>query len=129
LRNRFKEELKRLNISGAEAARRLGEKNRNRMTDVLGGRVRMPAELLASAVQVLGMDGSYVLTGQRSISLDLVTKLMQKADDLDELFPNKTITPKHKREIVSSALKTSQYLGEEIDQKAVIAAFHAVAGD
>jgi hypothetical protein len=128
LRNRFKEELKRIGISASEAARILGEKNKNRIGDVLGGRVRMPADFLANAVVMLDMDGSYVLTGQRSISVDIVKKLMQRANELDDMI-DQEITPDEKISIVCSVLKTSKHLGQEIDQQAFIAALHAVTGD
>lgn len=128
LRNRFREELARLNLSGSEAARRLGEKSKSRIGDVLGGRVRMPADLLANAVQTLGMDGSYVLTGQRSFDVDIVRKLMIRANELGDLI-DQEITAEQKVDIVCSVLKTSQHLGEEVDQQAFIAALHAVTGD
>lgn len=128
LRERFKEELKRLNLSGAEAARRLNEKNGDRMKSMLGGRIRIPADVLANAVQVLGMDGSYVLTGQRSFGVDIVRKLMTRANELGDLI-DQEITAEQKVDIVCSVLKTSQHLGEEVDQQAFIAALHAVAGD
>ena len=128
LRNRFREELKRIGISGSEAARRMGEKNKSRMGDVLGGRVRMPADFLANAVQLLDMDGSYVLTGQRSFGVDVVRKLMNRANDLDDMI-DQEITPAQKIDIVCTVLKTSQHLGSEVDQQAFIAALHAVTGD
>lgn len=128
LRERFKEELKRLNLSGAEAARRLKEKNGDRMKSMLGGRIRIPADVLANAVLLLDMDGSYVLTGQRSISVDVVKKLMQRANDLDDMI-DQDITPAEKIDIVCTVLKTSQHLGPEIDQQAFIAALHAIVGD
>ena len=128
LRDRFKEELKRLNLSGAEAARRLNEKNGDRMKSMLGGRIRIPADVLANAVQLLDMDGSYVLTGQRSFGVDVVRKLMNRANDLDDMI-DQEITPAQKIDIVCTVLKTSQHLGAEVDQQAFIAALHAVTGD
>jgi len=129
LRDRYKEELKRLNLSGAEAARRLNEKNGDRMKSMLGGRIRIPADVLANSVLLLDMDGSYVLTGQRSISVDIVRKLMTRANDLDEMLPDENITAEMKVDIVCSVLKTSQHLGPEVDQQAFIAALHAVTGE
>lgn len=128
LRIRFKAELERLNLSGSEASRRLGEKSTHRIRDILGGRVRMPSDFLANAVLLLDMDGSYVLTGQRSISVDVVKKLMQRANDLDDMI-DQDITPAEKIDIVCTVLKTSQHLGPEIDQQAFIAALHAIVGD
>jgi len=128
IRNRFKEELKRIGISASEASRRLGEKNTNRIRDVLGGRVRMPADFLADAVLLLDMDGSYVLTGQRAFGVSVVRKLMNRANDLDDMI-DQEITPAQKIDIVCTVLKTSQHLGSEVDQQAFIAALHAVTGD
>lgn len=129
LRERYKEELKRLNLSGAEAARRLKEKNGDRIKSMLGGRIRIPADVLANSVLLLDMDGSYVLTGQRSFGVDVVRKLMNRANDLDDMLPDQVITPAQKIDIVCSVLKTSQHLGQEVDQQAFIAALHAVTGD
>lgn len=128
IRLRFREELKRLHTSVAEAGRIMGEITPSRFKDILGGRTRMPAKMLADAVIKLGMDGTYVLTGQRSISVDMVKKLMKRANELDDMI-DQEITPDEKITIVCSVLKTSKHLGEEVDQQAFIAALHAVTGD
>lgn len=92
------------------------------------GRIRIPADVLANAVLLLEMDGSYVLTGQRSFGVDVVRKLMNRGNDLDDMI-DQEITPAQKKDIVCKVLKTSQHLGEEVDQQAFIAALHAVTGD
>lgn len=53
---------------------------------------------------------------------------MTRANELGDLI-GQEITPEQKVEIVCSVLKTSQHLGEEVDQQAFIAALHAIAGD
>lgn len=66
LRNRLREELSRLGLSAAEAARQLGEPSSLGIRDVLNGRKRLSAELLASLAIKAGVDALYVLTEERS---------------------------------------------------------------
>lgn len=61
---RLKEELARLALKPAAAAKAIGEPDSQGLRDVLGGRKRLSAELLA-ALAITGVDVAYVLTGQR----------------------------------------------------------------
>ena len=62
---RLKEELDRLGLKPAAAAKAVGEQDSQGLRDVLGGRKRLSAELLA-ALSATGVDVAYVLTGQRA---------------------------------------------------------------
>ena len=64
---RLKEELDRLGLKPASAARAIGEPDSQGLRDVLGNRKRLSAELLA-AFAAIGVDVSYVVTGQRGES-------------------------------------------------------------
>lgn len=61
---RLKEELARLGLTPASAAKAIGEKDSQGLRDVLGTRKRLSAEFLA-AFGAIGVDVAYVLTGQR----------------------------------------------------------------
>ena len=61
---RLKEELARLSLKPAVAAKMAGEGDSQGLRDVLGGRKRLSAELLA-ALAAQGVDSRYVLSGQR----------------------------------------------------------------
>lgn len=61
---RLREELEAHGYSLAEASRLMHEKSAQRLRDVVNGRQKMSAELLAKA-SLLSVDISYVLTGQR----------------------------------------------------------------
>lgn len=68
IHEKLKVELKRLGITAAAAARSLGLDDSQGLRDVLGGRKRITAELLADMIP-LGIDVLYILTGQRSPSI------------------------------------------------------------
>ena len=63
--SRLREELKRLKISLAGAARAVGEPGPQRLKDIAGGRQRLPVDLLAR-LGALGVDVVYVMTGIES---------------------------------------------------------------
>ena len=62
---RIREEISILGLSLAEASRRAGENSPQRLKDILAGRQKCSADLVARLAP-LGVDISYVLTGQRS---------------------------------------------------------------
>ena len=64
---RLREELDRLGLSLAEAARVAGEKSPQRVKDVVSGKQRCPSELLAR-LDGSGVDVLYVLTGRRPVT-------------------------------------------------------------
>lgn len=64
IHTRLKGELERLGLKPAAAARAVGEPDSQGLRDVLGGRKRLSAELLA-ALAATGVDVAYVLTGER----------------------------------------------------------------
>lgn len=61
---RLKEELGRLSLSMANAARLIGDKDSQGIRDACSGRKRVSAELVAK-LGAIGVDAHYVLTGQR----------------------------------------------------------------
>jgi transcriptional regulator with XRE-family HTH domain len=65
-RERLKDEIERLGVTQAEAARAAGLRDSQGIRDVLAGRKRLTAELLAALAQA-GVDVLYVLIGRRSI--------------------------------------------------------------
>ena len=72
---RLREELDRLGLKMAEAARAMGEESSQGLRDVCSGRKRASAELIAKLAGI-GADAMYVLTGKsaesnRAISHDL----------------------------------------------------------
>lgn len=70
---RLREELDRLQLKPAAAAKAAGEPDSQGLRDVLGGRKRLSAELLAGLVATSGVDARYVLAGQRSDQGELLT--------------------------------------------------------
>jgi len=66
MHTRLKEELARLELSAAEAARIAELQDSQGLRDVLGGRKRLSAELLAVLAARCGIDAMYVLLGQRA---------------------------------------------------------------
>ena len=62
---RLRDELKRLNLSMAEAARQIEEDDSQGLRDVCIGRKRATAGLIAKLSMIEGLDVYYVLTGQR----------------------------------------------------------------
>lgn len=66
---RLKEEIDRLGLSMAEAARRMGENDSQELRDVCSGRKRASAALMAKiATADIGADVLYILTGQRGVA-------------------------------------------------------------
>lgn len=62
IHTRLREELERLNLSMADAARDIGEESSQGIRDVCSGRKRASAELVAK-LAVVGVDVLYILTG------------------------------------------------------------------
>ncbi len=82
---RIREEISLLGLSLAETSRRAGENSPQRLKDVLSGRQKCSADLLAR-LATLGVDISYVLTGERtkeasSIAEQPATYLEQRMSD------------------------------------------------
>jgi transcriptional regulator with XRE-family HTH domain len=65
LRMRVREELERLGLSQAQAARRMGENEYAGLRDVCNGRKRATAEFVYK-LNSIGVDVSYIFTGERS---------------------------------------------------------------
>lgn len=75
---RLKEELDRLRLKPAAAAKAAGETDSQGLRDVLGGRKRLTADLL-SGLGGVGVDVYYVLTGQKA---GMTTTLTAREADL-----------------------------------------------
>lgn len=67
IHERLRDELARLGLKPAAAAKLAGEEGSQGLRDVLGGRKRLSADLLAGLIPS-GVDASYVLTGIRAAS-------------------------------------------------------------
>lgn len=70
IHHRIREELTNKKLSLAEAARRAGERDSQRLKDVVAGKQKCPIDLLARLIP-LGIDFQYVLTGQRSTTYSM----------------------------------------------------------
>ncbi|EAV3691925.1 helix-turn-helix transcriptional regulator [Salmonella enterica] len=66
LHKRLKEELARCGLSAAKTAQLIGEVSSQGLRDVLGGRKRLSAEMLAVIAKNTPIDPLYVLMGVRS---------------------------------------------------------------
>ncbi|EEO3478989.1 helix-turn-helix transcriptional regulator [Salmonella enterica subsp. enterica serovar Java] len=66
LHKRLKEELDRCGLSAAKVAQLMGEASSQGLRDVLGGRKRLSAEVLAAIAKNTPIDPMYVLMGVRS---------------------------------------------------------------
>lgn len=85
---RLKEELERLGLKPAAAAKAVGEPDSQGLRDILGGRKRLSADLLA-ALSATGVDVAYVLTGRRA---DLVLTADER--ELLALYRSASLTAK-----------------------------------
>ncbi len=83
---RLRDELTRLGLSQAEASRRSGESSPQRLKDVLAGRQRCPADLVAR-LATIGVDYSYVLTGEALGAPDAQPLGLPVADTGPDLVP------------------------------------------
>lgn len=72
LHKRLKEELERCGLSAAKVAQLMGESSSQGLRDVLGGRKRLSAEMLAAIAKNTSIDPMYVLMGVRSASYGTV---------------------------------------------------------
>lgn len=70
---RLRDELKRLGLSMAAAARKIGEEDSQSLRDVCSGRKRASAELIAKLSMIDGLDVYYVLTGAGHVSSTVLT--------------------------------------------------------
>lgn len=61
---RLREEITRCGVSLAAASRAAGESSPQRLKEVVSGRQKCPADLVAKLVAI-GVDAHYVLTGER----------------------------------------------------------------
>lgn len=68
--HRLRSAIEATGLSFAEAARRAGEKDGERLKQVITGRQRCPVELL-SALTVIGVDVNYILTGKPALQPQL----------------------------------------------------------
>lgn len=70
---RLRDELKRLGLSMAEAARQIEEDDSQGLRDVCSGRKRASAELIAKLSTINGLNVYYVLTGLGSGAATVLT--------------------------------------------------------
>lgn len=65
IQDRLREEIQRCGMSLAAASRAAGESSPQRLKDVVCGRQKCSADLVAK-LMIIGVDGLYVLTGDRT---------------------------------------------------------------
>lgn len=65
IRIRLRQEIDKSGLSLAAASRAVGEPSPQRLKDVVSGRQKCTADLLANLIHI-GVDSFYVLTGQKS---------------------------------------------------------------
>ena len=82
---RLKGELDRLGLKPAAAAKQAGEPDSQGLRDVLGGRKRLSADLLAG-LALAGVDAAYVVTGVRGASAINDVAIHQAVLDAIELL-------------------------------------------
>jgi plasmid maintenance system antidote protein VapI len=87
----LRDELERLGLSMAEAARAIGEESSQGIRDVCSGRKRASAELVAK-LSVAGVDVLYTLTGQRSNQLTEYSSAYQPPLSASMNQPTATVT-------------------------------------
>lgn len=88
---RLRDELERLGLSMAEAARVIGEESSQGIRDVCSGRKRASAELVAK-LSVAGVDVLYALTGQRSGQVTATSEAYQPPLTASMNQPPATVT-------------------------------------
>lgn len=75
LHKRLRDELARVGLSGAQASRDIGLPDSQGLRDVLAGRKRLTAEMLALLTKI-GVDATYVLVGQYSNASDPAERVL-----------------------------------------------------
>lgn len=122
---RLREDLKSRGFSVASASRKAGEKSPSRLNEIMNGRQRLNAELLARLVLECNVDANYVLTGQRNaheITTDHVRTAFQMVRDAEAQLPMGQYLDETQRvDAVCSLLKAAQSLGHIPDRSAAIA--------
>lgn len=101
---RLRDELKRLGLSMAAAARKIGEDDSQGLRDVCNGRKRASAELIAKLSMIDGLNVYYVLTG---VSVGATTVLTARESALVENYRAADDDAKKALETTSAALAKS----------------------
>jgi len=99
---RLRDELKRLGLSMAEAARQIEEDDSQGIRDVCSGRKRASAELIAKLSMIGGLDVYYVLTGHGGVAPTLTARE-------SALVENYRAAPEDAKQVLE---KTSTYLAQ-----------------
>lgn len=114
---RLREEIDRLGISLAEAARSAGEKSPQRIKDVVSGKQRCPAELLAR-LEGIGVDIFYVITGKKQV----VYSQAEARGPSAEVVPIGIGEPRFKtqQEVLITVLDAIHQIGKTLPAKAIM---------
>ncbi len=83
IHERLRAELQAHGLTAAEAARRAGEGDSQGLRDVLSGRKRLSADLLAVLTTTLELDAVYILTGVRAVAPSLKPEHKTLIDDYE----------------------------------------------
>lgn len=104
IHERLREELANLGLSAAEAARLIGETSSQGLRDILGGRKRLPAELLASLAEKTGVDALYILMGTRASTAQSVKPVSEALTPRERaLLDNYRHTPVSRQRFIEEA--------------------------
>ena len=124
---RLRAELTRLGLSARQAAAEIGEKNDNRLKQMLNGRQRISADMLSALVTGVGVNGHYVLTGEQShgVDIDTVRGVMQQVQDAEALGGDQ-LSHEQRIQVVCVLLKTTQATGAAPSRDAVITALQSL---
>lgn len=126
---RLREEIDRCGLSLAAASRAANETSSQRLKDVVSGRQKCPADLIAK-LMVIGVDAMYVLTGERSLHMS--SKLAPDEEVLLDGYRSLDIATK-KRTLASMLVGGSAASGESnqvsrTSKQTVSGSGHRVAG-
>ena len=116
IHNRIKPELKRLGISLAEAARRIGESDSQGLRDVCAGRKRASAELIAKLMLIEGINIKHILIGN-----SMEQNILKKEEVYDSSVCVLTIEEK--------AILSNYRLASETGKKVISAACSILASE
>lgn len=121
---RLKEELKRCGLTLAAASRSIGESSPQRLKDVVSGRQKCPADLIARLITV-GIDSVYVLTGSAADK----NEPLLAADEAVLIQAYRALTPSEKHEALLQVMRSrAAPQGEGSSTQTVSGSNNRVAG-
>lgn len=113
IHHRIREEISLLGLSLAETSRRAGENSPQRLKDVLSGRQKCSADLLAR-LAALGVDISYVLTGERTNEQERSSAAEQQAAYLNQRMSDPSVASIPMYDVECAAGSGRSFEGEPV---------------